>query len=178
MEANATSYAWRQVCQVNGNIIHAPTVELHSLSIPWPFYTWALDLISPIWILPATQYYTKWVEIVTLRWASGAVVVNFILDNVICWFGIPKRILFDNSTSFVHVHVQQLLEEYGVHHGKSSPCYPKRKGQAEATNKTLLQTFSRMVYESQNSGRFTLSRAMGICTSKCTSTQATPFSFI
>ncbi|KAG5531173.1 hypothetical protein RHGRI_025959 [Rhododendron griersonianum] len=35
-------------CQKFGNLVHAPSVELHSVRAPYPFHTWAMDLIGPI----------------------------------------------------------------------------------------------------------------------------------
>lgn len=91
-------------------------------------------------------YYTKWVKAVTLRRATGAAVGNFIYDNIVYRFGIPKRIISDNGTPFINTYILQLTEEYGVNHVKSSPYYPQRNGQDEATNKTLIRVLSRMVY--------------------------------
>ena len=73
-------------CQIHGNRIHAPAVDLRALSTLWPSHTWALDLtglISPvskgnIWILAAIELYTKWVEAVPMRKAVGPAVVAFI----------------------------------------------------------------------------------------------------
>ncbi|KAL5547542.1 hypothetical protein UlMin_002773 [Ulmus minor] len=68
MERDAMDYARRcKSCQFFGNKIHAPAVTLHPINAPWPFHTWALDLIGPIsppskgrvWILTATENFTK-----------------------------------------------------------------------------------------------------------------------
>lgn len=72
---------------------------------------------------------------------------NFIRNNVISWFSIPKRILSDNGIPFVNAHVRQLLEQYGVDHIKSSLYYPQENSQAEASRKTLLRMLSTMVYK-------------------------------
>ncbi|KAL5556767.1 hypothetical protein UlMin_039003 [Ulmus minor] len=68
MENDAMDYARRcKSCQYFGDRIHAPAVTLHTVNAPWPFHTWALDLIGPIslpfkgriWILTATENFTK-----------------------------------------------------------------------------------------------------------------------
>lgn len=78
-EADALYFARKcQACQFHNNQIHAPTIELHNLSTPRPFHTWAFDLVSPInqpsrgyiWILAVIEYYTKWVEAIALKRAS------------------------------------------------------------------------------------------------------------
>lgn len=71
---------------------------------------------------------------------------NFIRDNFICRFGIPK-LLSDSSTRFFNMHSWRLLDDYVVDHMKLSPYYPQGNGHAEATNKTLVCVLNRIVYE-------------------------------
>ncbi|CAL9024373.1 unnamed protein product, partial [Prunus brigantina] len=126
---------------------------------PWPFHTWGLDLIGTIhppsdgyiWILTATEYFTKWVEAIPLRKATGAAVSNFIREYIVCRFGIPYKIVTDNGTPFVNKQVSSTLSGYGIKHRRSTPYYPQGNGQAEATNKTILRILSKMVYEYQGS---------------------------
>ena len=156
MEVDATHHARKcYPCQVHGNAIHALAVELHSINTSWPFHTWAFDLIGPIilsfkgytWILATTKCFTKWVEAIPLKKATGPTVANFIKENIICRFGIPRRILLDNGTFFINTSVRESLALYDVDHVKSTPYYPKGNGQVETTKKTLLKVLSRMVYE-------------------------------
>ena len=188
MENDAFNFAKKCVaCQKHGNAIHAPAVALHSLTTPWPFHTWAFDLIGPIhpssrgciWILVGTECFTKWVEAIPLKKATGPAVANFMKEHIICRFGIPKRVLSDNGTPFVNSHVRQLLASYGIDHAKSTPYYPKGNGQAEATNKTLLKVLSRMVHDNHKEWHDKLPLALwAYRTSKRSPTQATPFSLV
>nr|XP_023884270.1 uncharacterized protein K02A2.6-like [Quercus suber] len=122
---------------------------------PWPFHTWGLDLVglvNPssreyIWILVATEYFTKWAELVPLRKITRGVVANFIKENRIVRFGVPHRIIKDNGTPFVNNDVRKMLKFYQVKHHRSSPYYPKGNGQAGATNKTLIKIISKMSQE-------------------------------
>lgn len=107
MESNAKRHVRRgRACQKFGNLIHAPAVELHAICAPYPFHTWAMDLVGPItphsrkyqWILVATEVSTKWVEAVPLRNVTGAAIAQFIKENIVCRFGIPKVILSNNGT--------------------------------------------------------------------------------
>ncbi|KAG5552094.1 hypothetical protein RHGRI_010249 [Rhododendron griersonianum] len=154
MEKDSKRHVRRcQACQKFGNLVHAPSVELHSVRAPYPFHTWAMDLVGPIrpasrknrWILAATEVYTKWVEAVPLKKATGDAVAAFIKENIICRFGIPKVILSDNGTPFINHHVGSLLDEYTVDHRTSSTYYPQGNGQAEATNKTLIRILSKLL---------------------------------
>ncbi|GMP49154.1 hypothetical protein CsSME_00016227 [Camellia sinensis var. sinensis] len=192
MESDASHHASHhvkrcQTCQKHGNLIHAPAVDLHSIRTPWPFHTWAFDLIGPIstsskgykWILAATELSTKWVEAIPLKNATGPAVANFIKENIICRFGVPNTILSDNGTPFINKYVKNLLETYQVKHHKSTPYYPKGNGQAEATNKTLIRILSKMMDEFGGTWSEQLIVALwAYRTSKRKPTQATPYSLV
>ena len=112
-----------------------------------------------IWILVATEYFTKWVKAILLRKATRGAVANFIKDNVIACFlvpykiisdnvvpykiisdnVIPYKIISDNGTPLVNKEVRKMLEFYQVKHHQSSPYYPQGNRQAEPTNKTLIK---------------------------------------
>ena len=57
-------------CQRYGNVQHIPGELLMSISSPWPFSTWGIDIIDPLpqgkkrvkFLLIAIDYFTKWVE--------------------------------------------------------------------------------------------------------------------
>ncbi|XP_028055050.1 uncharacterized protein K02A2.6-like [Camellia sinensis] len=170
-----------------GNLIHALAVELHNIKTPYPFHTWAFDLVSPIaqqskghrWILAVTEVSTKWVQTIPIRKVDGARVANFIKENIICRFGIPKVMLSNNGTPFVNRHAGRLLDAYQIKHQKSSPYYPQGNGQAEATNKTLIRILSKMMDEAGDTWSEQLSVALwAYRTSKRKPTQATPFSLV
>ncbi|RVW71051.1 Retrovirus-related Pol polyprotein from transposon 297 [Vitis vinifera] len=56
-------------CQIHGDLIHAPPSELHTLTSPWPFSVWGIDIIGKVspksssgheFILVSIDYFTKW----------------------------------------------------------------------------------------------------------------------
>uniref|UniRef100_A0A2N9GAJ7 RNA-directed DNA polymerase n=1 Tax=Fagus sylvatica TaxID=28930 RepID=A0A2N9GAJ7_FAGSY len=110
-------------CQLQANLIHTHPTSLQNMATPWPFHTWGLDLIGPInpssggyiWILVATEYFSKWVEAVPLRKATGAAVANFIREHIITRFGIPHKIISDNGTPFVNKNAGVLI--WQTHYG-------------------------------------------------------------
>lgn len=95
-------------CQVHGDLIHAPPTELHPMSAPWPFVAWGMEVIGPIepkasnghrFILVAIDYFTKWVEAITLKSVTKKAVADFVHSNLICRFGIPTTIIIDNTAN-------------------------------------------------------------------------------
>ena len=77
-----------------------------------------------IWILIATEYFTKWVKAIPLKKDTIATVANFIREHIITRFGIPKRLTSDNGTPFM----KNLTEAYYIKHGRSTPYYPQGNG--------------------------------------------------
>ena len=102
-------------CQVHGDLIHSPPSELHTMTAPWPFMAWGMDIIGPIepkvsnrhrFILVAIDYFTEWVEAANFKSVTKKVVVDFIHSNIICRFGIPKIIVTDNFEN-LNSHLMQ-----------------------------------------------------------------------
>ena len=174
-------------CQVHGNLIHTHPTNLQNMMTPWPFHTWGLDLIGPInppskghvWILVATEYFTKWVEAISLKKATGPTVANFIWEHIICRFGIPHKIVTDNDTPFVNKDVWKLLDHCHIKHRKSTLYYPQRNGQAEATNWVLLRILSKMVHEYEGGWTEQLLETLwAYWSSSKTTTGLSPFSLV
>ncbi|XP_061346998.1 uncharacterized protein LOC133292586 [Gastrolobium bilobum] len=57
-------------CQRFADVHRAPPEELTSITSPWPFYKWGIDILGPFpmapgrvqWLIVAIDYFTKWVE--------------------------------------------------------------------------------------------------------------------
>lgn len=58
--------------------------------------------------------------------------------NVITRFGIPKALISDNGTQFDGKLFHGFCEELKIEFYNSTPAYPQSNGQAESSNKTIL----------------------------------------
>ncbi|PKI56240.1 hypothetical protein CRG98_023371 [Punica granatum] len=67
---------------------------------------WGMDVIGPInpkasnghmFILVATDYFTKWIEAVTLALVTAKAVARFLRRDVIARYGVPVTIITDNA---------------------------------------------------------------------------------
>ncbi|XP_028121011.1 uncharacterized protein LOC114318342 [Camellia sinensis] len=99
------------------------------------------------WILTTTEVSIKWLEVIPMGKVDEAGATNFIKENIIYRFGIPKVMLSDNGTRSVNCHVGRLLDTYQIKHHKSTLYYPQGNRQAEVTNKTLIRILSKMMDE-------------------------------
>ena len=127
----------------------------------------------------ATEYFTKWVEAVPFKKATGPTIANFIREHIICRFGIPHKIVSDNGTPFVNKDVHKLLDHRHIKHRKSTPYYLQGNGQAEVTNRVLLRILSKMVHEYEGGwSKHLLKTLWAYRSSAKTATGFSPFSLM
>ena len=189
MQADAVRYVKScQKCQLHGNLIHAPRRELTPSMTYWPFQQWAFDLVGKIhpssssghkFIITVMEYFTKWVEAIPLSAAIGKHVALFILNHIICRYGIPSPIVTDNGGQFKNKDLKQLCKKFQIKQNWSSIYYPQGNGQAEASNKTLLKILHRTVHKSGKDWHLQINPALwAYRTSIRTPIGATPFSLV
>ena len=147
MQKDAQMYVRRcNKCQLFSPLIHRPAKDLSPLTSPWPFAQWGMDIVGVLprapgnkrFLLVATDYFTKWVEAEPLAQIRETDVIRFIRGNILSRFGIPRAFVSDNGTQFVGSKVRNLLEQLKIEFYNSTPSYPQCNGQAEATNKTIM----------------------------------------
>ncbi len=99
-----------------------------------------LSLEGHKWIIIATNYFTKWVEVILLITSMGVdQVTKFILYQIICHFGILATIFTNHGANFENLNMEELCTSLYIHHHFSSPYFPKDNDQVKATNKTILK---------------------------------------
>ena len=94
---------------VHGNLKHTPPMPLHTMTSPWPFFTWGIDIIGKIhpttsngheFILVAIDYFTKWIEAASYKVLNSKKVAQFIHTKIICRYGVVHEIISDNGQHF------------------------------------------------------------------------------
>ena len=106
------------------------------------------------------------------------VVVKFIKKELICRYGIPKRIITDNATNLNNQMMSELCEEFEIKHHNSSPYRPKMNGAVGAANKNIKKKIQKMVVTYKDWHEMLPFALHGYRTSVRTSTGATPFSLV
>ncbi|XP_070018078.1 uncharacterized protein [Nicotiana sylvestris] len=144
MERDCISFVRKcHQCQVHGD---PPPSELHTMSAPWPFVAWGMDVIGLIepaasnehrFILVAIDYFTKWVEAVTFKSVTKKAVVDFFHSNSICRFIIPKVIITDNAANLNSYLMKEVCQQFKIMHRNSTPYRPEANGVVKAANKNI-----------------------------------------
>ncbi|GFZ07043.1 hypothetical protein Acr_18g0012130 [Actinidia rufa] len=98
----------------------------------------ALSFEEKRFLLAATDNFIKWVEVEPLTQIREMDVIKFIRRNILSRFGIPRAFISDNGTKFIGKKIKDLLEQLKIEFYNSTLSYPQCNGQAEATNKTIL----------------------------------------
>ena len=65
-------------------------------------------------------------------------VKKFLWQNIIMRFGIPRVIVADNGKQFDSKLIRGFYLELGIKNYFSTPSFPQSNGQAEASNKVIL----------------------------------------
>jgi hypothetical protein len=149
-------YKGCEACQKFGKGQLAPASMLHSIIKLWPFRGWGLDFVGEVhpsstkghrFVLLATDYFTKWVEAVPLRNMTHREVIKFVMEHIIYWFGIPHTLTMDQGASFMSQQFKEFAESLHIKLLNSSPYYAKANGQAEASNKILINLIKKKIEE-------------------------------
>ena len=85
------------------------------------------------------DYFTKWVEAEPLVVITEAKIQHFIWKNLVCRYGIPWVIIFENGQQFDSNKFRDFYKGLGIRNHYSSLGHPQANGQTEVTNRTLLK---------------------------------------
>ncbi|GKD01085.1 reverse transcriptase domain-containing protein [Tanacetum coccineum] len=102
-------------CQIHAPIPRLPKTFMTSIMAPWPFYQWGMDILGPLtparggakFVVVAIDYFTKWVEAKPLVKITGKEIIRFVMDNIICRYGLPRIIVTDNGAQLWMPSVEQ-----------------------------------------------------------------------
>ena len=146
MKTNAMNFTRKcDKCQRFSSIPRSHPEKLTSITSPWPFAVWGIDLIGPMpttrlafkYTVVAVDYFTKWAEAKPLSVISSKKVQEFVWESIICHFGIPHEIVSDNGTQFDSKEFCTLCDDFGIKKSFSSVDHPQTNGQVEAVNKII-----------------------------------------
>lgn len=153
------AYHWVRNCEKCQLFTRKPqlaALPLKPVIIEEPFQQWGLDFRGPInpissavhtHILTATDYFTKWVEAAPIKATTSQVVCKFLTENILTYFGTPSKIVTDNAHNFSSREIQLYCYDHGFHLSHSSNYFPQGNGQAEYTNKNLVNIMKKLVDE-------------------------------
>nr|XP_017227761.1 PREDICTED: uncharacterized protein LOC108203368 [Daucus carota subsp. sativus] len=171
-------------CQRFAPIVRQPPEMLTTINTPIPFAMWGMDILGPFplasaqrkFLLVAIDYFTKWIEAKPLAKITTKQVAQFVWENIICRYGIPRIMVTDNGTQFNNAEFKNYCEDYSIELRFTSVAHPQANGQAEVANRIILDGLKKRVEKAQGSWADELLPILWAYRTTCkVSTGATPF---
>ncbi|XP_073049605.1 uncharacterized protein [Primulina eburnea] len=141
-------------CQRHSNINHHPTALMKPIRASCPFDQWGLDIVGSFLVARAQKkfmligidYFSKWVEAEPLAKITEEEVLKFLWKNIVCRFGISRKLISDNGRQLQGNKVRAWCEEMKITQAFTSVAYPQANGQTEVTNRTIVQALRARLY--------------------------------
>ncbi|KAG7588597.1 Ribonuclease H-like superfamily [Arabidopsis suecica] len=116
-------------CQLHAPLIHQPSELFSSISAPYPFMRWSMDIIGPLhrstrgvqYLLVLTDYLSKWIEAEAYVSIKDSAVNTFIWKNIICRHGVPYEIVTDNGPQFISHEFKAFCSDWGIKAFRTTP---------------------------------------------------------
>lgn len=142
-------------CQMFADLHRAPPEELTTMTAPWPFAMWGVDILGPFpvaraqmkCIIVAVDYFTKWIETEAVATITAAKVKNFLWRRIVCQFGVPMALVMDNGTQFTSTLTREFCGDLGIEMRFASVEHPQTNCQAETANKVILNGLKKKLDE-------------------------------
>ena len=175
-------------CQRHAPIIHQPAEKLSSISAPYPFMRWSMDIVGPLvasgsgrkklrFLLVLTDYFTKWIEAEAFQQVTRFEVERFVWRDIVCRHGVPYEIVTDNGGQFISRDFKAFCDKWNIRLTFSTPRRPQGNGQAEAANKSILANLKKRLGTNKQSWSDKLHEVLWACrTTPRKATEETPFS--
>ena len=97
----------------------------------------------------AIDYFTKWVTAETYTTVNQSDTINFVWKHLICQFGVPRELVAENGSQFQNNKLKELCDTYHIKLNFASVSYLQSNGQAEATNKVILNIIKKSLEQSK-----------------------------
>ncbi|XP_075492570.1 uncharacterized protein LOC142530631 [Primulina tabacum] len=134
-------------CQHHSNFSYSPATLMKPIWASCPFDQWGMDIVGPFpvaraqkkFLLVAVDYFSKWVEAEPLAKITEQEVLKFLWKNIVCRFGVPRRIISDNGRQFQCKGITSWCQEMKITQSFTSVAYPQANGQTEVVNRVIVQ---------------------------------------
>ena len=110
---------------------------LQPVIIKNPFKQWGLNVVGEInlnylklhkYIITSTNYFSKWIEVIPLKVINDTEVIQFLQWNIVTRFGVPNRLVFDNTKYFSSLKIVEFSLKYNINLKYSANYYLQGNG--------------------------------------------------
>ena len=80
------------------------------------------------YLIMAIEYFTKWIEVEPVAQITAHKVQRFVWKNIVCRFGIPRHLVFENETQFSSQQLCKLCSKLSIKQIFASVEHPQTNG--------------------------------------------------
>ncbi|GKE89710.1 reverse transcriptase domain-containing protein [Tanacetum coccineum] len=132
-------------CQIHRPVPRNPQQPLTPITAPWPYYKWGINIAGPFlegpgkfkFLIVVMDYFTKWIKEKDVATISGSLVKNFVWDNIVCRFGLPREIVSDNGKQFSDTPFKDWCEKLNITQRFALVKHLQSDGLVERANRSL-----------------------------------------
>lgn len=141
------------VFQKHGPFIHVPAADMISVSSPYPFAQWGIDIVGLFvkttgqrrFLVVAVDYFTKWVEAEPLTRITEGEMLKFLWKSICCRFGLPRLLVSDNGTQFKGSKITEWCAHMRIKQQFMAVAHPQANGQVEVINRVIVEGLKKRV---------------------------------
>ena len=101
------------------------------------------------YLVVANEYFTKWIEAEPVAQITAHKIEGFVWKNIVCRFGVPKRLVSDNGTQFASHLLKKLCEGVGIQQVFCIRRAPSDKWPGGVSQSGVAERFEEKARESQ-----------------------------
>ncbi|PKI64519.1 hypothetical protein CRG98_015082 [Punica granatum] len=131
-----------------------------------------------MFILVVIDYFTRWIEAITIASVTAKAVARFLRRDVIARYGVPATIITDNAKNLNNKVINELCAQFKIRHRNSTPYHPQMNGAVEAANKNIKKIIEKMTVNYKDWHEMLPYALLAYRTSIRTSTGANPYSLV
>jgi hypothetical protein len=90
------------------------------------------------------------VEAIPTRSVDHATTIKMLKDIIFPRFGVPRFLITDGGSHFLHGVLRKTLAKYDVNHRFASPYHPQTSGQVELSNREIKLILEKIVNKSRS----------------------------
>ncbi|GJU51299.1 reverse transcriptase domain-containing protein [Tanacetum coccineum] len=106
-----------------------------------------MDILGPLtlarggakFVIVAIDYFTKWVEAKPLVKITGKEIIRFVMDNIICRYGLPRIIVTDNGAQLVSDPFKSWCKRFEIQQMNTAVAHPQANSLVERANRSLME---------------------------------------
>jgi hypothetical protein len=140
-----------QACQKFSPSTQALSQPSQLIKPSWSLQRWGIDIVGPLttaqgnykFAVVVVEYFTKWIKAKPLVNIVATGLRRFFWQNIICRFGVPRKIMVDNAKQFDYHIFKEFCHQMGVKAALASVYHPQSSDAVEKANTLIFITIKR-----------------------------------